>query len=198
MLTEPGMTHYSPVELVPECAPYVIHIDAISKCFAATGLRVGWAVLPPMLQQKMKSLIGHMGAWAARPEQLATAWLLQRPELVESYMNKMRTQVSDRLQLLHRGILDMKDRGLPVDAITPQGAIYLSFRVDLIGHGFDTNEEIRNWLLEKAGLAVVPFQAFDLQDQTGWFRMSVGSVTIEELERALTRLEDLLRTRDVR
>ena len=194
MLFEQGYTHYSPVSLVPEVAPYVIHVDAISKCFASTGLRVGWAVLPPALQKKMKFLIGHMGAWAARAEQIATASLLQQPKLVSSYMNEMRNKVSARLQKLYGGIQDMKSRGLPVDAIAPQGAIYLSFRVDLIGKGFSTNEEIRNWLLEEAGLAVVPFQAFDLQENSGWFRMSVGAVSLSELDAVLQRLESLIQS----
>ena len=75
-LTKNEYPYKSPVQLVPEIAPYVIHIDAISKGFAATGMRVGWAVLPPYLQTKMKALIGHMGAWAGRPEQIASAALL--------------------------------------------------------------------------------------------------------------------------
>ena len=62
MLVAEGYVHKSPVQLVPEVAPYVVHIDAISKCFAATGLRVGWGVLSPELQPKMKALIGHTGA----------------------------------------------------------------------------------------------------------------------------------------
>ena len=111
MLTEPGQRHWSPVELVPECAPYVIHVDAISKCFAATGLRVGWAVLPPFLQQKMKALIGHMGAWAARPEQLATAWLLNEPARIEAYMKGMQSAVSERLNTLYHGIKRMRSKG---------------------------------------------------------------------------------------
>ena len=45
MLTAAGTTHANPVAPVPECAPYVVSIDAISKSFAATGLRVG-ASLP--------------------------------------------------------------------------------------------------------------------------------------------------------
>ena len=84
----------------------------------------------------------------------------------------------------------MKERGLPVDAIQPQGAIYLSFHVNLIGKGsFATNEDIRQWLLEKASIAVVPFQAFDMQEESGWFRMSVGAANIEELSGALSRIE---------
>ena len=39
---------------------------------------------------------------------------------------------------------------------------------------------------------MVPFQAFDMLDQNGWFRMSVGACGTEDLERALERIENLL------
>ena len=193
MLREKGVPHVSPAQLVPEIAPYVIHIDAISKSFAATGLRVGWSVTPAYLQGKMKAVIGHMGAWAARPEQMATAWFLNHPEKMHAFLKDMQSRVSERLQLLYQGVTEMKSRGLPVDAIQPQGAIYMSFHVDLIGKGqFQTNEDIRHWLLEKAAVAVVPFQAFDMKEDSGWFRMSVGAANIEDLSSALSRIEKAL------
>jgi len=192
MLTAEGIEHFNPVALVPEVAPYVVQVDAISKCFAATGLRVGWGVLPPYLQAKMKGLVGHMGSWAPRPVQLATAEFLQDPAAVAAYMTEIRGAIGARLGKLHGAITDMKARGLPVDSIAPQGAIYLSFRVDLVGRRFDSNEEIRRWMLEEAGLAVVPFQAFDLQGDTGWFRMSVGACGLDELDRSMERLDGIL------
>jgi aspartate aminotransferase len=185
-LTKDEYPFYSPVQLVPEVAPYVVHIDAISKGFAATGMRVGWAVLPPYLQSKMKALIGHMGAWAGRPEQIATAALLNDVGAVAEYNRWIKSEISTRLDALYAGILSMKARGLPVDAIEPQGAIYLSFRVNLEGR---SNESIRAMLLEDAGVAVVPFQAFDLDEDSGWFRISIGTVTIDELAPMLDRLE---------
>ena len=112
----------------------VIHIDAISKGFAATGLRVGWAVLPDYLQPKMKALIGHMGAWAARPEQIATAALLRDTAAMAEYNQWIKQEVEARLDALYAGIMALKAKGLPVDAIEPQGAIYLSFRVNLPVH----------------------------------------------------------------
>lgn len=181
--------HSNPVALVPECAPYVIHIDAISKWTAGTGLRVGWAVLPPYLQTPMKALIGHMGAWAPRPVQLGLARWMSDVDGLHSWAAELRSQVSARLDRLYAGISAMQQRGLPVRAIAPQGGIYLSFHVGLIGNGFDTNEEIRRFLLEKAGVAVVPFQAFDMPEETGWFRMSVGAVGLDDIDGALARLE---------
>ena len=82
---------------------------------------------------------------------------------------------------------------LSLSMITPPyGAIYLSFRVNLFGQGFDTNEQIRRWLLDHAGLGVVPFQAFDLPQDSGWFRMAVGAISLEDIDRMLERLESAL------
>ena len=188
-LTKAEYPFYSPVQLVPEIAPYVIHIDAISKGFAATGLRVGWAVMPDYLQPKMKALIGHMGAWAARPEQIATAALLNDPDAVSNYNSWIKSEVDLRLDALYDGIMAMKANGLPVDAIEPQGAIYLSFRVNIAGQ---TNESIRAMLLNEAGMAVVPFQAFDLMEDSGWFRISVGAIGKGEIPPLLSRLETMI------
>ena len=38
-------------------------------------------------------------------------------------------------------------------------------------------------------MAVVPFQAFDMLDENGWFRMSVGTCSMEELSAALEKIE---------
>jgi aspartate aminotransferase len=193
MLTAPGTTHANPVALVPECAPYVIHVDAISKCFAATGLRLGWGVMPPYIQQNMKALIAHMGAWSGRPAQMATAWYLSQPGRMDAYMDDMREAIGVRLDRLYAGITAMRDEGLPVDAIAPQGAIYLSFHVDIVGRpGFPDNESVRRFLLEEADTAVVPFQAFDLPDDSGWFRMSIGAVGLEDIDASLDRMRAAL------
>ena len=194
MLTAPGTEHYNPVQLVPECAPYVVHVDAISKCFAGTGLRLGWGVLPPYLQRRMKSLVGHVGSWAPRAEQLATAWFLSDPARVSAYMTQMNADVQARLDRLNDGIQAMRSRGLPVNSIAPQGAIYLSLQVDAVGRkGFPDNAAILRLLLEEAGVAVVPFQAFDRKEDDGWFRLSVGAVGLDDIDGALERTEKALR-----
>jgi len=195
LLIADNCTHHHPVRLVPECAPYVINIDAASKSFAGTGLRVGWAVLPPTLQERMGAFMGHMGAWAPKPEQLGIAALLADPASMDAYMADMRSRIAARLDALYAGIMEMRSRGLPVDAIAPQGAIYLSFQVDMIGRGYDSTEEIRTHLLRDAGVAVVPFGAFDMPDDNGWLRMSVGAVSEAELAGALLRIEAAIQAR---
>ena len=51
---------------------YTIYIDGISKAFAATGVRVGWAFGPQKLMAKMKAILSHVGAWSPKAEQVAT------------------------------------------------------------------------------------------------------------------------------
>ncbi|HLL81286.1 MAG TPA: aminotransferase class I/II-fold pyridoxal phosphate-dependent enzyme [Longimicrobium sp.] len=194
VLTFGGTRHVNPIEQVPEVAPYTVFVDGISKAFAATGVRVGWGIGPPAIIARMKDVIGHTGAWAPRAEQVATARFLDDVPATSAFLENMRKEVSRRLDALYQGFAAMRERGLPVTAIAPQGAIYLSVRFDLNGKaGLESNEQIRKLLLEKAGLAVVPFQAFGLKRESGWFRLSVGAVSEAEIREALPRVETALR-----
>ena len=55
-----------------------------------------------------------------------------------------------------------------------------------------SNDDVRRFLLEAAGVAVVPFQAFGCAGEDGWFRLSVGAVTEADIDEALPRLERAL------
>ena len=143
----------------------------------------------------MRDIIGHVGAWAPRAEQLATAHVLGQVEAVRAYHDNMIRELQLRLDLLHDGIEEMHQKdGLSVRAIPPQGAIYLSVQFDLIGRGLNTNEEIRRFLLERAGFAAVPFQAFGLKRDDGWFRLSAGAVSPQEIRDGLARVREALLT----
>ena len=196
-LTFHGAVHVTPPGLVPEVAPFSILIDAVSKSFCATGLRVGWGLMPPGLRQRVADLLGHVGAWAPRAEQVATALLLDTPDAYRPWQAATKGKLKSRLDALYDGLMAMKRDALPADAIEPQGAIYLSARFPLIGRRWKgeeirTNEQIRKILLAEAGFAVVPFQAFGLKEETGWFRLSVGAVSPDEIARVLPRLAAVL------
>jgi aspartate aminotransferase len=184
-----GGQHVTPPGVVPEVAPYTILLDAASKTFAATGLRVGWGLMPPAVRRRMADILGHVGAWAPKAEQIAMAALLDDPGQVGAYLGAMRGRVIERLDALASGFLAMRRDGLPVEVIPPQGAIYLSVRFPLAGR---TNEQIRKLLLERAGFAIVPFQAFGMKEDTGWFRISVGAVSVADIVAALPRVRAVL------
>ncbi len=56
-----------------------------------------------------------------------------------------------------------------------------------------TNEEIRRYLLDAAGCGIVPFQAFGAKSDDGWFRMSIGAVSLPDIEAMFPRVEAALR-----
>jgi len=200
MLCFGSTSHVTPPGLLPEMARYTVIVDGISKAFAATGLRVGWAVGPVDVIARMSAVLGHVGAWAPRAEQVASAAFLNEPDAIAAFETDFKRRVKSRLDLLHEGIQELKREGLPVDSIPPMGAIYLTARIHPFGSltpsgtRIETNEQVRHHLLEAAGIGIVPFQAFGAVDDDGWFRLSVGAVSESDVTEALPRLAEALRS----
>ena len=189
--------HVHPLALVPEAAPWVISLDAVSKNFCGTGVRVGWGLAAPEMIAKIKPWVSHMGSWAPRAEQIAVAGFLQDHQAVDRFRANMLEGIGDRLNTLYEGLAAMNGDGYPVECIAPQGAVFLSLRLDWIGKTIngvkiETNEQIRILMLEEAGMAVVPFQAFGVEADTGWFRMSVGAVSSEMIRNLCPRVRLLM------
>ncbi len=200
MLCFGGTRHVTPPQLFPEMARHTVFVDGISKAFAATGLRVGWAIGPVDVIARMSSILGHVGAWAPRAEQVATVELLDDAAGIRAFHDVFKPAVARRLERLHAGFEALRAAGLPVESIAPMGAIYLTARIAPFGRrtpqGLElrTNDDVRRFLLEQAGVALVPFQAFGVPGDEGWFRLSVGAVSEADIEAGLARLEAALRT----
>jgi len=198
MLTSGSVEHVDPIGLRPEIAKYTIIVDAISKAFAATGLRVGWAIGPADVIKAMSDISGHVGAWAPRPEQFATAKLLCDSAAVDTYISGMSRDATARLTALADGLRSMSKEGLPVECIDPQGAIYVSARFNLEGRRtpaggpLDTNDQVRRYLLDAAGMGAVPFQAFGFPGDTGWFRLSIGTVSVADIQALIPRIRSAI------
>jgi aspartate aminotransferase len=190
--------HVTPPELVPEMAKYTIFVDGISKAFASPGLRVGWAVGPTDVINRMGAILGHVGAWAPRAEQVATAAYLADEPAQAAFRRTFVAGIQERLDVAYRGLERMRARGLPVEALAPMGAIYLTARIHPFGKTtpggavLTTNDDIRRWMLESAQIGVVPFQAFGVPEESGWFRLSVGAASADEIAAAMPRLETAL------
>jgi aspartate aminotransferase len=106
--------------------------------------------------------------------------------------------VRERLDALYAGLCALRDDGFPVEAIAPEGAIYLSARFWLNGKVtadrtlLDTDDAVRAHLLRAAGMAVVPLRAFGSEADSGWHRLSVGAVSSEQIARLMPRLRAAL------
>ena len=154
---------------------------------------------PPTSSSRWPTSSTHVGAWAPRAEQVATARLLADHASVDRYVDNMRREAGARLDAVHDGLTAMQRDGFPVECIRPQGAIYVSGRFAL--HGMrtpngdllETDDDVRRYILRAANLAAVPFGAFGVQrDRGGWFRLSIGVVSVAQIEAVFPPLRHAL------
>lgn len=197
-LTYGEIKHYNPVSLRPEMREFTLFIDGISKAFASTGVRVGWAFGPADIIHKMKDILGHIGAWAPKPEQMATAQYLQKTEDIQNYMSDIKEELSYRLDSFYKGFQALKEKGYSVEVIRPEAALYLTVQFNLVGKKtadgkvLESIQEVTQYLLSDAKVALVPFYAFGASDKSPWFRLSVGTTSREDIPTILTNLESSL------
>ena len=198
MLTFGDSEHFNPVSLYPELRDYTIYIDGTSKCFAATGVRVGWSFGPTKVIDRMKALLTHVGAWAPKPEQQAVAEFLDNTPAVNEFVNDFKGKIAHSLEVLHAGIQEMKSKNFAVDSIKPMGALYLTIKLDYAGKTTEDGKVLKDstdlvfYLIEKAGVALVPFSAFGNSREMPWFRASVGACSAEDLQKMFPKLEAAL------
>ncbi len=196
-LTHGKTKHVDPVTLVPEMREYTLYIDGMSKAFAATGVRVGWAFGPQKIINAMKSILGHIGAWAPKAEQVAASKFVGNMAAVKVYLDGFKEQLGIRLDGFYKGFQDLAQKGYAVDAIAPQAAIYLTVKFDLVGKKYkdivlSDMHDVTAFLLNEAGLAVVPFYAFGASVASPWFRLSVGTSKMDDITQCFKKLENVL------
>ncbi len=197
-LTYGKFRHYNPVTLSPAMREYTIFIDAISKVFAATGVRVGWSFGPKIVIDKMKAILTHIGAWAPMAEQKATARYLLQKENIDQYLEAFRSAIFIRLHRIYEGLVKLKKEGFAVDAIEPQAAIYLTIKIALKGKKtgtgklLSTQADVTAYLLDEAKLAVVPFTAFGASKNSPWYRLSVGTCRLEDIDEMIRKLKEAM------
>jgi aspartate aminotransferase len=198
MLTMKEIVHTDPVSLIDEMKEYTIFVDGISKSLAATGVRVGWSFGPEYVISKMKAILGHIGAWAPKAEQVAVSNFLNNKTALQEFIYDLKEKINIRFSLIFNGFEALKSNGLPVNIIAPEGAIYLTAQFKLIGKEtasgivISSTQHITSYLLNEAQLAVVPFTAFGVENGTDWYRLSVGTITAEEIPEMINKLESAL------
>lgn len=197
-LTYGDIQHYNPVSLRPEMKDYTIFIDGISKSFAATGVRVGWALGPQHVLGKMRAINTHVGAWSPMAEQQATAKYLRNDTAIDQYFDHYKKELEERLVKIYEGFTQLKSEGFAVNAVAPEAAIYLTIQLSLKGKTtsdgrvLENQSEVTSYILDEAKLAVVPFYAFGASRDSDWYRLSVGTCHKEEISEMFEKLKTAL------
>lgn len=191
--------HYNPVALRPEMRNYTIFVDGISKSLAATGVRVGWSMGPKKIIDKMKSILTHIGAWAPKAEQVAAGIYLNDLKNYDAFLVDIKTKINDRLVGFYNGFKSLKTEGYKVDAIAPEAAIYLTVQFNLHGQKtadgnvLNTTQDITKYILDEAKVAFVPFYCFGASADSSWYRLSVGTCKLEDVNEVIENLRSALK-----
>ena len=179
--------------LGPEMQQRTVTVNGVSKAFAMTGWRLGYAAGPASLIRAMTLVQGHSTSCANVMTQRATMAALRGGQ--ES-VQTMVAAFQQRRDLMVNGL----NRIGGIHCLRPEGALYVFPDVSRlleggsVGAPLRTSVELARYLLEEAGVAVVPGEAFGAERA---MRMVIA-VPPEQIEEALVRMESCLQRRIAR
>ena len=129
-------------------------------------------------------------------EQKATADFLNDPA-ADAFLDTIKKSLEERLWRIYGGFEKLQQQGYQVAAISPQAAIYLTVKIDLKGKRsadgvLETQADVTQYILSAAGIAIVPFHCFGADKESPWYRISVGTCRLEDLDDVFARLEKAL------
>lgn len=167
----------------PELQPRTVTINGVSKAYAMTGWRIGYAAAPVVLAEAMVKLQGHATSGPCSISQAASIAALEGKQDRVAQMTAAYRENHDYLLAALRDIPEL--RCLPAD-----GAFYaFPDATELIrSRGLDGDGALCELLLREAGVAVVPGSAFGMP---GHIRLSCASAA-DSLREAVDRIHRLL------
>ncbi len=179
-------TFVTPAQVEPRLYDRTITINGVSKAYAMTGWRIGYAGGPAELIKAMGKIQGQSTSNASSVSQVAAVEALNGPQ---DAVEKMRQTYEQRMRIMVNGINSVP--GLSVKE--PEGAFYLYVSCqELIGKtlpngkAIESDLDIVSYLLEDYGIAVVPGTAFGLPN---YFRVSFAT-SLDVIEKAVQILQE--------
>ncbi len=159
----------SVLDLPDELLDRVVVVYGVSKAYAMTGWRLGFAVGPSAVAKQMAALQTHVTSGASQPAQWAAAAAFGE-ERVEADVNRMVEAFRRRRDL----VVSYFREHLPgVEFVEPMGAFYFFFRVDgFFDDELDGATKFCERLLADQGVALVPGEAFG---DGRWVRLSYAA-----------------------
>jgi aspartate/methionine/tyrosine aminotransferase len=177
-----GFHHVSPMSH-PGMRERTVLMDGLSKSYAMTGWRLGYAIAPKPLAAKLDQLMINSSSCAAGFTQMAAIEALSAPES-EHAVSRMVKVFEHRRNLVVDGLNDIPG----IRCTRPQGAFYAFPNIQ--GTGFD-ERELADRLLSEAGVAVLPGTAFG-EAGKGFMRLAYTQ-SEDVLRRGLDRIGDFIR-----
>lgn len=166
---------------VPGAKDIAIEFHSMSKPYAMTGWRIGFAVGNADAVGILAKVKGTMDSGIFKPIQKAAAFALTSPEC-DQYIQDVNKIYEKNQQMMLDGF---KKLGWPIDELKPPRATFYFWLP--IPPRYKSCEQFANDMLEKAGIVIVPGTAFGELGE-GFFRMSLVNPEAE-LNEVISRME---------
>ena len=171
----------------PDLVDRTVVLNGVSKAYAMTGWRIGYAAAPDAISAAMRKVQSQCTSNPCSVSQAAAAAAISGDH---AYVEERSRIFQERGKYVNRRLNELRG----VSCVPARGAFYAfpDFG-DAIGAHHNANDDIAyaEWLLEVAGVAVVPGSAFGAP---GFMRLSFAT-SMENLEAALDRLAEAMGTR---
>lgn len=185
-LTYGDFEFVTPAQIEPELYGRTLTMNGVSKAYAMTGWRIGYAGGPEHLIKAMDFVQGQQTSGATTIAQWAAVEALNGPQ---DHLKTFKSAFEERRDL----VVSMLNQTRSLKCPTPEGAFYVYpscqeaiGRKAPSGRTIDTDEDFVTELLETEGVATVHGSAFGLGPN---FRVSyaTSTATLEEACRRIQR-----------
>jgi len=158
-----------------------ILVDGFSKTYGMTGWRLGYGIMPPDLAERVGLLLTHSIGCTATFTQYAGIEALTGPQ---EQVEKARAEFKKRRDVIVAGLRDISG----IRCQRPDGAFYVFPNVKAFGKPVD---ELADYLLEEAGVALLPGTAFG-EFGEGFLRLCYAT-SLRKINEALDRIAQVLK-----
>ena len=165
---------------LPGMKERTILLEGHSKTYAMTGWRLGYGIAPTELADKITQLTINSNSCTATFTQFAGIEALTGPQ---DFVHEMVTEFRTRRDAIVDGLNAIEG----VSCIKPLGAFYVFPNVSQLPLSC---QDLSDYLLEDAGVAVLPGTAFG-KFGDGYLRLSYAN-SLENIQEALARMDSAI------
>lgn len=182
--------HLSIASLSDEIKEKIITINGVSKSYAMTGWRIGYAAGPEEIIKGMSKIQGHS---TSNPNSIAQKASVEALNGKQDAIEEMRRAFDERRKYMVKRLNEIEG----ISCLTPAGAFYafpnvskiLERRIEYNGKKISNSFGLSNFILKEAEVALIPGSAFEAE---GYLRLSYAA-SLEDIKEGSDRLEKILK-----
>lgn len=185
-----NVKHLSIASLSDEIKERIITINGVSKSYAMTGWRIGYAAGPEEIIKGMSKIQGHS---TSNPNSIAQKASVEALNGKQDTIEEMRKAFDERRKYMVKRLNGIEG----ISCLIPAGAFYafpnvgkiLERGIEYNGKKINNSFDLSNFILKEAEVALIPGSAFEAE---GYLRLSY-TASMEDIKEGLNRIEKILR-----